>query len=847
MAIANYKQIINVQDFRIECPDLAIHMDSTIQSAIYRSSEFLNMECAGLIAKVWDYHLSGANDPNNDLYRTDTELDYLKSAIITQTSYFINNGNSNNVASDGFSLDGYSFNHNTPTSRPVLAPNVNLYLTEARVYTLWQSGATSNAKSQEQEKQEWQKLLSQEHIWSASDGRYVAKWQEQASDGNIAVVQNHNVMFLPPQDALNNLQVVHATNADKVKDNSTGYYTNVENNNYIMSTNSLATANASWISDLETKQNKLNQTQQEIIDGLRNGGILNVVGAYDSTQTYSLGNIVVYNSILYLSIINNNTQPVTNIDAWQILNYTFDASGYVTSQQFQTLQNQVNNLQAQHANFATLNTEQTITAKKTLNLANEVMAIRTSGNEAKFFGFYNGNTRTGVIGAPSISNTDMLVSAENGNLNLSGNAIACDNKRVINVAQPTSNNDATTKVYVDNKFNTLTNALRNTNFLTFSGNWNSSTNYTVGVVVSYNNQLWVCQVNNTNSQPTANNPNWYVLGTGTVNVDLTNYYTKPQTDTLLQSITTNVENLTNQTNTLTNQLSSKADISNLESNYYNRTYIDTNYPINQIAKKNIDNQFNTTQTISASTVLNINNNAILSVVNQQPAKKIVLAKFIQPVFGFRNYTNLTWEIQCGSDATSTEFLKLQSRTNGEGLWVFVEGNKINFNSPTLIQNLQNPNSNTDAANKQYVDTKINTTNTNLTNQITQLQNQVNNIQTQRPWQTFTRNNVTISVDDSILFDTATSKAILDLFLANTKYEIEIMCVDSSNQYAICNDVIYKTSNPTGTIRRLVGNACLGLTLTGHVQKFNVFNISFVKTYTSTTSGINLTIRYRTID
>ena len=732
MAIANYKQIISVNEFRQESPDLSMHPDNVIQTAIYRSSEILNMECNGMIEKVWTYKLSNQNDPTNDLYRTPIELDYLKAAIVTQTAYFIANGNTNNIGSNGFSLDGLSWNNQVPTSRQALAPNVNLYLTQARIYTLWESEKTNTKVCEKDKYKQWQELLSQEHIWSAGDSRYVAKWQEQASNGNIAVVENHNVVFQPLDIALNNAIVNKATNADNVLDTSNNTYTHLENNNWFLQVKAKSEDNSNQIQTLYANFNTLNNNQQQIIAGLSNAGLLTLVGDYNPDKVYKLGNIVTYNSELYVSIINNNNEPLTNTAAWKVLDYKFDGSGYVTSEQFELMSNRVATLENEAAK---LNANQTFSGVNTFTKNGEAIKMVAQSNQNNEINFYQNNSaKTGTIKTVG-NNTNFYIEAHRGNLVLncgSVNKILCNMRVIGNLGNPTDANDATNKTYVDNKYNQLSELIVNSNFLKFAGTWSNTTTYEIGNVVSFDNKLWLAKAQNTNSEPSSTNANWEQIGLGDLNVDLSNYYTKPEIDTLLQPIQTNTTNVVNEVNRLSTEVSNKVDTSYLTSNYYDRTYINNNYPINQIVKKNENNTFTQAQTISNSNALLINNNAILSQIRAQGEKKVVLYKAIQPTSGFRNYAVMTMEVQNGN--TVNEVLKIQSRDTNQGIFIKCEANKLNFIENTSIGGINNPVGNNDAANKIYVDTA----DTNLRNSINSLTNRFNGLITLNSWQTYTR-------------------------------------------------------------------------------------------------------------
>ena len=571
MAIAKYKQIINVNDFRVECPDLAIHTDETITSAIYRSSEFLNMTCAGLISKVWDYNTQTTTDPNNDLYRTQEEIDYLKSAIVTQTAYYINNGNTNNVGSDGFSLDGFAFNHSTPVTRQVLAPNVELYLTEARVYTLWKSSGTNASNDKQANYEDWNKLLSQEHIWAASDSRYVHQWQEPAVDGNVAVIRSNGVVFENINNVLDNTPINKANKADLVKDSSNNTYTAIENNNKILSMDANIQGNVTDIATINTNIETLNRKQNQIINSLRASGLLVVVGPYVAGNTYQLGNVVSNGGLLYLSLVNDNTATLTDTTKWTLLNYSLNTDGFATTQQITDLQNQINTA---NSNKVTTNTDQTITAIK--QFRNHTYIAQGPNQELGLGTLlrlgYGGNA--GYITPDSTGNKDLyLKDSSHGAFIVKLNN---EPNRIVEIGNPTQNDAVANKGYVDSTVQTLRNEVNGLNNIKFAGTWNSTTNYVVGDTVEWDNKLWLARNPNTNSEPALGNNNWFVYGQGTLEVNLANYYTKAQVDTKTNQLASDINTTNSNVRTLQSTVNQKADTNYVTNNYYNRNYINQN-------------------------------------------------------------------------------------------------------------------------------------------------------------------------------------------------------------------------------------------------------------------------------
>ena len=117
------------------------------------------------------------------------------------------------------------------------------------------------------------------------------------------------------------------------------------------------------------------------------------------------------------------------------------------------------------ANAVTLDTQQTITGDKQFNANvefNKVVvvhngtnddcsfAVQRDANHANYVGFYNGNTRLGYIGKNSSNDTNFSVGSDTGNITLRAHtSIDCNNKKLINVANPSTGTDGVNKAYVD--------------------------------------------------------------------------------------------------------------------------------------------------------------------------------------------------------------------------------------------------------------------------------------------------------------------------------------------------------------------------------------------------------------
>ena len=192
----SYKDgILSPNEFIENRPDMGVHTDTAIQSAIYTAAAMLNSHCGGMIKKVYDYTFGSNPDTSNELYRNIEELDYLKEAFITQTQFVLNNGNDFSQGSLSYSMGGVSMSSSRPLERDYIAPTVNQLLAQARVYTLFVMGG-ANSKSEGCDV----KCPSETPLTAGmGDIRYVAKAQPNARAGQVATVDaNHNVVFRDP-------------------------------------------------------------------------------------------------------------------------------------------------------------------------------------------------------------------------------------------------------------------------------------------------------------------------------------------------------------------------------------------------------------------------------------------------------------------------------------------------------------------------------------------------------------------------------------------------------------------------------------------------------------------------
>ena len=216
----------------------------------------------------------------------------------------------------------------------------------------------------------------------------------------------------------------------------------------------------------------------------------------------------------------------------------------------------------------------------------------------------------------------------------------------------------------------------------YVGEYQNGTSYNINQLVSYNNNLYLSKEDNNNTTPPSDK--WLLINKDTISVDLSDYPTKLEVEAiknnLQQSITsntTNITNLENRTNTI-------------EQNYVSKT---TTTP------QTIASQITFTQT---DMVLKFNsgtnNSAYLA--------------------GFKSNNQRVWYFGKGS-STSDNFVIGADR----GVIKLEPSTHIDVSSKRII-NVATPTAINDAANKQYVDNKVSTNTTSITD----LQNRTSTIE-----------------------------------------------------------------------------------------------------------------------
>lgn len=182
-------------------------------------------------------------------------------------------------------------------------------------------------------------------------------------------------------------------------------------------------------------------------------------------------------------ILTEATMLANNIDYTRVMNVVpqwtngTNSNGWVTTISRSSADNNIyitltrggGGSQVDTSHFVTTDTQQTITGAKQFDGAVEFnktivahngsdndcgLAFHREANRANFVGFFSGNTRLGVLGKNSASDSSLTLKSTNGDLVLdcrdTNVSINVSNKNISNLRAPTANNHAATKEYVDN-------------------------------------------------------------------------------------------------------------------------------------------------------------------------------------------------------------------------------------------------------------------------------------------------------------------------------------------------------------------------------------------------------------
>ena len=117
-----------------------------------------------------------------------------------------------------------------------------------------------------------------------------------------------------------------------------------------------------------------------------------------------------------------------------------------------------NRVQALETNAVKITGDQSIAGVKTFTNTGEVSKINPNSDTASdLSGYKSGNQRVWYFGKSSSTDNNLRIGADRGNIKLEPNSVVdLSNKKISFLADPTANQDAANKQYVDNRIKTRT-------------------------------------------------------------------------------------------------------------------------------------------------------------------------------------------------------------------------------------------------------------------------------------------------------------------------------------------------------------------------------------------------------
>ena len=286
------------------------------------------------------------------------------------------------------------------------------------------------------------------------------------------IEQNNRLTQLEQETEDNFNEIANIKTKDQQQDNS------------IQSNTTNIQTNTNNITALDSRLLSVSGLLTQTIDGLRTLRPFKYVGEYQNGTSYNINQLVSYNNNLYLSKEdNNNTTPPS--DKWLLINkdtISVDLSDYPTKLEVEAiknnlqqsitsnttnitdLQNRTNTIEQNYVSKTTT-TPQTIASQITFTQTDMVLKFNSGTNNSAYLaGFKSNNQRIWYFGKGSSTSDNFIIGADRGVIKLEPNThVDTSNKKIINVADPTANQDAANKRYVDNKVNTNTTSITNLN------------------------------------------------------------------------------------------------------------------------------------------------------------------------------------------------------------------------------------------------------------------------------------------------------------------------------------------------------------------------------------------------
>ena len=136
-----------------------------------------------------------------------------------------------------------------------------------------------------------------------------------------------------------------------------------------------------------------------------------------------------------------------------------------------------NRVQTLETNTVKITGDQSIAGVKTFTSTGEVLKINPNSDTSSYLsGYKSGNQRVWYFGKSSSTDNNLRIGADRGNIKLEPNGVVdLSNKKISSLADPTANQDAANKQYVDNRIK----------YRTINTNINSGSTYSVEPTSGY--------------------------------------------------------------------------------------------------------------------------------------------------------------------------------------------------------------------------------------------------------------------------------------------------------------------------------------------------------------------------
>lgn len=469
-------EILTVEGFYEARPDMSVHTETTIQSAIYQSASMLDAKCGGIINKVWNYNNPEGGtpkpDPTNWLYRTPEQLAYIKEAFINQTQYTINLGNDYTQGGSSFSMGNVNASYSRPEKRDLLAPMVEFLLQQARVLDLqsfFKDTPQDSCSDLLPEEQYDMCCLTKNY----ADKEYLHQYQPDGNEGQVATLNNAKIITF---DTIQNLVDKQNVGMKTIYDPLSQVYKQI--NEFPISYwngltkeeiyNAIVAAGTVWQPDFIYRKDFVVLYEINVEGktgyGYAKSKIDNNIGHNPNTSP-NQWEILPTSPVELQAVID---YVINYINTLPQIQYVSEGNGelitFNSDSDFQAYKTTMgvddSYFQNVNDNTAKIDQENTFTANQ--NISAELKVGNPTSNRLQMWNFDYSNNNYSAFKFIKGENTNLLQIQVNNNTNEASISSPSGTLKIENLANPTNNNDAVNKQYVDsnsispNQVNTFT-------------------------------------------------------------------------------------------------------------------------------------------------------------------------------------------------------------------------------------------------------------------------------------------------------------------------------------------------------------------------------------------------------